>query len=185
MSKLNRPSLARRAILIGAVLVGAACVVFGMVGFRTPSAVARSESWEQAQQRWAKRGFSHYRVVLQAPSWCRMDLEIRNERVVAVYQNSCPTPPQSVTDLFGMVSRLNSQADRVYCAPGGCECTEQRFANTVYDAQLGFPQAISLRRMRATNWPELWHHLTTHGLPNCLNPLDTDIVNVISLQPLS
>jgi Family of unknown function (DUF6174) len=185
MIQLNRSSLIRRAILVTAVALVAAWAAIGLFGARTPSAVARNESWVQAQRRWAARAFTHYRMVMQAPSWCRMDLEIEDERVVKIYQNTCPSAPQSVTELFTMVKRLNGQADRTYCAPGGCECTEQRFANAVYDAQLGFPRSISLRRLRATNWPELWHHLMTHGLPNCLTPLDIDIVNVISLQPLS
>jgi len=185
MIKLNGSSLIRRAILVTAVALVAAWAAIGLFGARAPSAVARTESWEQAQRRWAARAFTHYRMVVQAPSWCRMDLEIQDERVVRVYQDTCPSAPQSVTELFTMVKRLNVQADRIYCAPGGCECTEQRFANAVYDAQLGFPRTISLRRARAMNWPELWHHLTTHGLPNCLTPLDIDIVNVISLQPLS
>ncbi len=185
MIMLNRLPLSRR---VGLIAIAALCVLWasvGIFGARTPSAAAREESWEQAQRRWAARPFTHYRVVMQAPSWCQMDLEIQNERVINVFQNSCPSPPHSIDELFTIVKRLDSQADRVYCAPDGCECTEQRFANTVYDEQLGFPRQISLRRMRATNWPELWHHLTTHGLPNCLNPLDTDVVHVIAVQPLS
>ncbi len=185
MLKLNRSSLTRHAVLISVVLLVAVWTAIGLFGARTPSAVARTESWEQAQRRWAARAFTHYRMVMQAPSWCRMDVEIQDERVVKVYQNTCPTAPQSVTELFTIIKRLNAQVDQIYCAADGCECTEQHFANTVYDAQLGFPRTIGLRRMRATNWPELWHHLTTHGLPNCLTPLDIDIVNVISLQPLS
>jgi len=184
MHRLNRSALLRRAALISAVVLLAGWVAMSLFGARTPSAIARTESWEQAQRRWAARSFTHYRMVMQAPSWCRMDLEIQDERVVTVHQNTCPSAPQTVTELFTLVKRLDSLADRTYCAPDGCECTEQRFANAVYDAQLGFPQTISLRRIRAMNWPELWHHLRTHGLPNCLSPLDIDVVNVISLQPL-
>jgi hypothetical protein len=185
MVKPSRTRLSRRVFLVGAVLLVASLAASGAFGLRAPSAVARTESWEQAQRRWEARTFRHYRMVAQAPSWCQMDLEIADERVVKVYQNTCPSPPQSVTELFGLVAQLNGEADRVYCAPDGCECTEQRFASAEYDPELGFPRTIGLRRVRATNWPELWHHLLTHGLPNCLNPLDTDVVKVISLQPLS
>ena len=52
-------------------------------------------------------------------------------------------------------------------------------------AQLGFPRSIRLRRLRTTNWPELWHFMVAHGLPDCLPPLDLDVVNVLSLHPLS
>lgn len=179
-NRLSRPG---RALLIGVALFCAACAALGL-GLRAPSAAAREQSWEQAQRRWAARGAGHYRMVVQAPSWCRTDLEVRDEQVVAVFQNSCPSAPRTVGELFRAVKQLDNQADRIYCAPGGCECLEQRFAIAAYDPQLGFPSAIRLRRMRSTNWPELWHHLTTHGLPNCLNPLDTEVVKVISFQPL-
>src|SRR5215210_4719622 len=125
MVKLNCAWLTRRVMLIAAVLLFASCAAMGLFGIRTPSAVARSEGWQQARQRWGGRAFTHYRMVLQAPSWCRMDLEILDERVVKVYQNNCPNPPPSVTELFNLVGWLNSQAERVECAPNGCECTEQ------------------------------------------------------------
>ena len=185
MIKLNRALPARPVILVGAVLLFVFCALTGAFGLRTPSAVARTESWEQAQRRWDARPFTHYRMVVQAPSWCRMDLEINDERVVKVYQNTCPHPPQSVTELFKLVEWINSDPDRVYCAPDGCECTERRFAQTVYDAELGFPRTIGVRRERATNWTGLWHHVLEHGLPTCITPVDTDVVNVVSLQPLS
>ena len=42
-----------------------------------------------------------------------------------------------------------------------------------------------LRRERQANWPELWRFFSKHGLPNCWTPLDTDVVRVLSVQPLS
>src|SRR5205814_5440046 len=75
MIKLNRSLLIRRAILVSVVLLLAGWAAIGLFGARIPSAVARTESWQQAQRRWAARAFTHYRIVMQAPSWCRMDLE--------------------------------------------------------------------------------------------------------------
>lgn len=175
----------RRVIVVAVLLLLACGAGSGLLGLRAQSAAARAESWQQAQRRWAAHGFAHYRVVMQAPSWCRMDLEIKDEQVVTVYQNSCPSPPLSVADLFVSARQLDSEADRVYCGPDGCECTERRFAVAAYDAQLGFPRTIKLGRMRAINWPELGHYMLLHGMPNCLDPRDVDVVNVISLQPLS
>ena len=54
-----------------------------------------------------------------------------------------------------------------------------------YDQQLGFPQTIRLRRDRQTNWPELWGFVMAHGVPNCLTPRDIDLVQVLSMQPIS
>src|SRR5690349_10004413 len=106
MESLSRLSPIRR---VGLIVLVALCVLWalaGVFGARTPSAAAREESWEQAQRRWAARPFTHYRVVMQAPSWCRMDVEIQNQRVVNVFQNSCPSAPQSVDELFAIVKQL-------------------------------------------------------------------------------
>lgn len=183
MIRPNRMPLFGHALLIGLALIVATCAALG-VGLRTPSAAAREQSWEQAQRRWAARDFSRYRMVIQAPAWCSADLEVRDERVAAVYPKNCPSAPRTVSELFATVKQLDSQADRIYCAAGGCECVEQLFVIAAYDPQLGYPTAIRLRHARSTNWPELWHYLVTHGLPNCLNPLDIDVVKVLSFQPL-
>src|SRR6266545_1031608 len=168
-------SLVRRVALIAGVLLLA----------RPPSVAARAQELAEARQRWGARPFSRYRLVMQAPSWCRLDIEIASERVVQVFENSCPGGPRTVSDLFDQIRQLDSQPDTIYCAPAGCECTEVRFVQADYDAQLGFPRSIRLRRLRTTNWPELWHFMVAHGLPDCLPPLDLDVVNVLSLHPLS
>ena len=113
-----------------------------------------------------------------------MDAEIENERVVRVYENSCPGSANTVTDLFDLARRLDRNPDTIYCAAGGCECLEQRFAQAEYDAQFGFPLAIRMRRQRSANWDGLWGYLLAHGLPNCLAPPDTDLVRVLSFRPL-
>jgi hypothetical protein len=60
-----------------------------------------------------------------------------------------------------------------------------RYITASYDQQLGFPRSIRLRRERQANWPELWRFFRTHGMPNCLTPIDTDVVQVLSMQPIS
>ena len=152
---------------------------------RASSIASRAQQLADARNRWLLQPVSHYRLVMQAPSWCRRDVEIQSEQVVHVYEDSCPSAPQTVTGMFEMIKQLDSTADTTFCAPDGCECTEVRYVAASYDQQLGFPRSIRLRRERQTNWPELWRFFSKHGLPNCWTPFDTDVVHVLSVQPLS
>jgi hypothetical protein len=150
-----------------------------------PSISERAQELAAARQRWQSRTITHYRLVMQAPSWCQLDVEIWGEKIVHVFENSCPTSPRTVTGLFEMIKQIDSTADTIFCAPLGCECTEVRYIHASYDQEMGFPRTISLRRDRQMNWPELWHFLVTHGVPNCLTPRDIELVEVVSLKPIS
>ena len=176
---------ARRALLAGTAVLLALGMAAGLALARPSSPAARAAAQRDAQQRWGSRAFSHYRLVVHAPSWCQIDAEVQQERVVRVFQNSCPLSALTVSDLFAYVDDMNQDPDRQYCGPNGCECVEQRFAQTEYDAALGYPRAIRVRRQRSANWDGLWGYLLQHGLPRCLTPPDTDVVTVVSLQPLS
>jgi hypothetical protein len=179
----------RRFHVAGAIL--AICVALllasglGVLLRSHPSTgAARARALADARNRWFAQPVAHYRLVMRAPSWCRLDVEIQDERVVHVFENSCPTSPRTVTGLFDMIAQLDRTADTVFCAPRGCECTEVRYIQATYDAQLGFPLTIRLRRERQTNWPNLWRFMVSHGLPNCLTPRDLDLVQVLSIKPI-
>jgi len=183
MSHHDRSRMPAVALALGVALL-LACGVSALFILRPSSNAARAQQLADARNRWLSRPIPHYRLVMQAPSWCRLDVEIQAEQVVRVFQNSCPNAPQTVTDMFAMISQLDSAAGTIFCAPAGCECTEVYYATVSYDQQLGFPRSISVRRERQTNWPELWRFFLAHGLPSCLTPIDTDVVNVLSMQPI-
>jgi hypothetical protein len=151
---------------------------------RSSTTTSRAQQLAQARDRWLSQTVTHYRLVMQAPSWCRLDVEIQAEKVVRVYENSCPTSPRTVTGLFDLIKQLDSTAETIFCAPRGCECTEVRYIHASYDERMGFPRSIRLRRDRQANWPVLWSFVKTHGLPNCLTPRDIDLVQVVSLNPI-
>ena len=176
-----------RVLAVSLVVCGVllACGFSVLLGARSSSTFSRAQELADARNRWLSQPVAHYRLVMQAPSWCRLDVEIQAEQVVRVFENSCPSPPQTVTGMFEMIKQLDSAAGTIFCAPAGCECTEVRYITASYDQQLGFPRSIRLRRERQTNWPELWHFFVAHGLPRCLTPIDTDVVNVLSMQPIS
>ena len=148
------------------------------------SAAAGARELSRAEQRWAARRLSSYRLVLQAASWCRTDVEVRGEQVTRVFESTCLGAPRTVGELFDRVRQLAGDDDQIFCAPNGCECTEQRFVRVDYDPQLGFPYSIRVRRVRETNWQGLWGYVLEHGLPNCLTPPDLDVVRVLSLRPV-
>jgi hypothetical protein len=184
---MKRPTrlLIRWGVVASTLAVLAACGLAALFARQPPSAEARARELAQAEHRWAARPFSRYRLVLRAASWCRTDVEVQNERIVQVFENSCPVAPLSVSDLFGQIAQLDREPDRVFCAPDGCECTEVRLVQADYDTQLGFPRSIRVRRLRATNWQGLWGYMLARGLPNCLTPRDIDVINVLSLEPMS
>ena len=178
----------RSGVLVASVAICGvllACGLGALLSMRPSSTFSRAKELDDARSRWLSQPVRHYRMVMQAPSWCRLDVEIQAEQVVHIFENSCPSAPQTVTAMFEMIKQLDSAAGTIFCAPDGCECTEVRYATASYDQQLGFPRSIRLRRERQTNWPELWRFFVAHGLPSCLTPIDTDVVNVLSMQPIS
>lgn len=176
-----------RMLAVGLAVFGVllACGVGALLSTRPSSSFSRAQELAEARNRWLSRPVPHYRLVMQAPSWCRLDVEIQSEQVVRVFEDSCPSAPQTVTGMFEMIKQIDSAAGTIFCAPAGCECTEVLYVTASYDQQLGFPRSIRLRRERQTNWPELWRFFMAHGLPNCLTPIDTDVVQVLSMQPIS
>lgn len=174
-----------RLILAAFLLALAACGLAGMLAGDTQSTVARIAALDQARARWQERGVAHYRLVFQAPTWCRTDAEIKYERIVQIYENSCPGGARTVTDLFELVQALDRNPEARYCSAGGCECVERRIAHIDYDPTYGFPRAIRMRRLRETNWNGFWEHVVRYGLPNCLTPRDTNVVIVLKLEPIS
>jgi hypothetical protein len=173
------------AVALALCVVLLACGLSVLFIPHSSSITSRAQQLADARNRWLSQPVPHYRLVLQAPSWCRLDVEIQSEKVVRVFENSCPTSPHTVTGLFDLITQVDSTAETIFCAPRGCECTEVRYATASYDQQMGFPQTIRLRRDRQMNWPQVWSFVVTHGVPNCLAPRDIDLVRVLSMQPIS
>ena len=184
---MGRHLRSRVAALSLALCVALLCAcVLGAVWLPSASSTSgRARELAAARQRWQSRSITHYRLVMQAPSWCRLDVEIRAEKIVHVFENSCPTPPRTITGLFDMIKQIDTTANTIFCAPLGCECTEVRYFHASYDQELGFPRTISLRRDRQMNWSEVWDFLVTRGVPNCLTPRDIKLVEVVSVNPIS
>jgi hypothetical protein len=184
MSRQTRRLLRWAGSAAGALAV-TGCTLLALLYTPLPSPTVRARELAQAERRWASRPFARYRIVLRAASWCQVDVEIQGERVAQVFENTCPGEPKTVGDLFVQIRQLDSTPERVYCAPDGCECTETHAVEADYDAALGFPHSIRVRRPRVPNWQALTGYLLSRGLPSCLTPRDMEVINVVSLVPIT
>jgi hypothetical protein len=179
--KSRNISVPRWALLIG-VTLALGCGLLALISTnRSPRTQLAS-----AQSRWAEGGLSHYRLIVDAGRRCRLDVEVRDERVVAVlHEDACGYPARTVTDLFNMVARAPSPMST--CAPPRCACRNVVTVYAIYDAQLGYPRKIAVRAEREANWGEaaFWRHLwSTRSLPDCRWASYADIVDVPLMAPI-
>jgi hypothetical protein len=145
---------------------------------RTPSAAAKD--------RWAARPVSHYRMVVETGNPCRLEIEVRDERVAAVlHEDPCGHPVRTVSDLFKMIERAPSPL--YTCAPPSCACRNVVTIYALYDERLGYPRRIAVLVEREPNWrnTRFWRYVwSERRLPDCGWLSSADIVNVRSLTLL-
>jgi hypothetical protein len=164
------------ALALGGGLIAA----FGSMLPLSPPSVA-------AKQRWAGSLVSHYRMVVEAGNPCRLEVEVRDERVAAVlYEDDhCGHPARTVTDLFRLIERAPSPLYN--CAPPNCACRNAVTVYVLYDEQLGYPRRIAILAEREPNWRNMryWRYVwSERRLPDCVWSSSADIVNVRSMTLL-
>jgi hypothetical protein len=141
---------------------------------------------EAAKERWAASLVSHYRMVLEAGNPCRLEVEVRDERVAAVlHEDPCGHPARTVTDLFKLIERAPSPLYN--CAPPSCACRNAVTVFVVYDELLGYPHRIAILAEREPNWRSMrfWRYVwSERRLPDCAWSSSADIVNVRSMTLL-
>jgi hypothetical protein len=121
-----------------------------------------------AQERWAKRSFTDYRLVLERrilDVTCTQEIDVAAERVVKVLYSNCPEPT-GASDIFspstyllgcrpqGQPSRpcppppmtvtelfqtIAAYVQTRHCGVNGCACDGWRIYRVAYDVQLGYP----------------------------------------------
>ena len=139
-----------------------------------------------ARNRWATRPFSHYRLVVEygALRYCRQDVEINDERVVAVLENTCTEPIPTVTELFDRIER-DITTKSGHCGPNGCACDGTIRVIALYDAQLGYPihKEIELSPRDRWYYPDYWKRRLTGGLCTSRG-LGQETITVVALTPM-
>jgi hypothetical protein len=171
-----------RLALVAGVLVAFSCAVTGSLSER----FALSSDVAAAKSRWAAAAITHYRLTTLSGNPCRLDVEVRDERVVRIFrEDSCSYSARTVTRLFDVIERAVSPL--YTCAPPSCACRHVVTVYAIYDEQLGYPHKVAVRVERESNWGErpFWRYLlAARRLPNCEWASNADIVKVLAVTPL-
>lgn len=174
-----------RALLLGATaatLLGA----ITLLGWE----YAPARRFNEARMQWMEQPIPRYRLVIERPLLnCQQDLEVRHERVVQVFEHTCPIEELTMTDLFNRIDRLDGLNNLGFLNTRTCGCESFINAAVQYDQELGYPTRVALFDRRVVNWRAgaCWQHILMHGaLPECDVPFlfSEPRVTNISLTPL-
>jgi len=155
---------------------------------------ATASGFSAARSRWNSRPFNHYRLVLDYKYaygfyFCYQDVEIQDERVIAIFQNrstggapsikgNCGHDPLTITDVFDIFEPFATKRTQ---GSGGPACGTVYVVRATYDAQLGFPHQIELQEQRDWLNPIYWIRRVCTDFGNTPR---YDEFTVISLTPL-
>src|SRR5688500_2161358 len=132
MERLNQPAIRWMLLVIGVAVLSCGVLVM-LQRSDTPSA-----RLAEAESRWAARPFTHYRLVIEAGSTCRLAFEVRDEQVSSVLQeSSCGYPARTVKDLFDVLKR--NKPIRQDCSYYRCACRQAIDVYAAYDLEWGYP----------------------------------------------
>lgn len=158
MKPLSKPLFLRLIFILGLVLVGG----ISLLGLTLWQNSATIRDLAPAKSRWAARSFSHYQIALRAaghprPRDCRHALDIQNEKVVQVLQNTCGDmlPESTITDLFGVVEGNQQMAGLPVLAS---DTTGIIHVDAIYDVDLGYPHQVEIRVDPNAPWQH-WDYL--------------------------
>jgi hypothetical protein len=177
-------SLSARGLWVAVMGLAAVCALALLV--RPPASASAAEKRQAAEQRWAARGFSGYRIVSRMGE-CMQRGEFRGDTVVSIERRDCFDSIRTVESLFSLIERIESWGlGRPRCAPSGCVCRETRAITAVYDEQLGYPRAVRLHKFRSVDWLALLRYPATYPAAlDCANPPVIELLTVLELEPLT
>lgn len=149
----------RRGLLIVTSAALGSIALFGISTFLLAS--SKAHQLTAAKKKWVRQPVPHYRLSINYSTYddCQQEVEVQNEKVIAVRQNTCPTiPALTVTDLF---KQVESSASSKQCGPNGCACDGRIGVDTIYDAQFGYPSQVEIRLKPEERWlyKESWNNL--------------------------
>lgn len=180
MERLSQPAIRWILLAIGVAVLSCGVLLI----LQRP--ITPSTQLAEAESRWAARPFSHYRLVLDAGSTCRLAFEVRDEQVSSVLQeSSCGYPTRTVKDLFDLLKR--NKPIRQDCSYYRCACRQAIDVYAAYDRQWGYPSRIAVGLQREANLlsGDYWRYvLANRRFPSCSRTSDAEIVRVLSLTPL-
>jgi hypothetical protein len=181
--------LLRRIIPLGTLLVVLGCVTLGTFG-RSLVFPDSEQTLASAKNRWTASSTSHYRLSFSqeysSPGGrrrCGQVVEVHDDTVVAVLQNSCDFPGWTVTQLFRQIGVVRS----IPCVLYGCACDLVSNERIVYDPGLGYPRTIGASWMVRPNWsnPDYWKLMWSTGKPPRCAASDTGFSRTITVTLLA
>jgi Family of unknown function (DUF6174) len=118
-----------------------------------------------AKKKWAAQNITHYRLTLNYSIFnnCQQEVEIKDDKVIAVKQNTCSTIPlQTMTHLF---SEIESAANGEKCGPNGCACDGPVRIDANYDAKYGYPNQLDFKLKPEQRWQyfDYWKNQLSGG----------------------
>ncbi|MBD2338584.1 hypothetical protein H6G64_16540 [Calothrix sp. FACHB-156] len=139
----------------------------------------------KAQKKWNDQNISHYRLTINYSSHnnCQQEIEIKNEKVIAVKQNNCSTiPAQTISELF---QQIQASEDGTKCGPNGCACDGPVDIHTKYDAQYGYPYQLEMELASNKRWQYLdyWRN-QMQGLPCTMIGFINQKITVTNFTPI-
>jgi hypothetical protein len=141
---------------------------------------------EAARQRWATRPFSHYRLMLEYGEWgyCRQSIDIQNNHVVTVLQDTCATPAPTIDELFDRIEQ-DMLALSGRCGVNGCGCDGTIVVSAGYDPRYGYPRfkRVGLNPEARLWFPEYWRR-RFEGSMCSQRQLARDNITVVALLPI-
>lgn len=146
MAVMNKPAL-RWALIITILLTSGIAIFTNYTLFSNTSI----KQLTAAKKKWEAQNVTHYRLTLNYSQHnCQQEVEIKEQKVIAVKQNTCSTiPPQTVTDLF---TQIESASNREECGPNGCACDGPVRIDAIYDAKYGYPNQLEFRLKPEQRW---------------------------------
>lgn len=143
-----------------------------------------------ARERWHAQHLDRYRLLVEHRallSRCQQEVEIADEQIVAVAENSCPYPATTtINDLFATTERYMAERP---CGPNGCDCDGSMRVDVVYDQQFGYPQQLVIRAQPSERWQHLdyWRNLwANRGKLRCtVVGYSGPNIRVLALTPIS
>src|SRR5262245_5704308 len=119
---------------IGSSLGLLSCLALSLL-FRGPSAPPTAGAFELAQEQWMAQKPTHYQLAI---SWkgfsamCKQTLEVQQEQVIAILQNTCTEARQSPASVTKLFAHIEPYVTTWMCGPNGCGC-DRLSMDVIYD----------------------------------------------------
>jgi hypothetical protein len=136
---------------IGLMMLAIAGVVGGVASLAYRQS-ASALSFIMAQETWAARQPSHYRMTVEQDGLggfpiCQQQVEVKDETIVRVLSNTCESgdisgEPLTISQIFAL---FRADAIDRTCGPNGCSCDGIIQVDATYDPIVGYPRWIETK----------------------------------------